>query len=288
MATTVGVGTLATAGCSQLPFVGSGGSYTKWLHEPDEFDANHYTVTVLEPETVINNEDVFDDDYVSSLENQYDGALDVTGVDTDETQQIVSTNVSSVYTGGFAASDVRDELEDNDFDDDDEVGGFTLYANENESRAWAVGSNALIRAFPAANDTALDVVETVVEVSNGEAPRYADEVEAMNVLTSTLSNGFGLFAWTHDAVDNDNPEAGSFENSVGAGISGTLNGDTVNVEYVIAYEDSDDVDQGDLEDWVDAQEDNTFADVDDISYNTSGRAGVISGSMDADDVTMFG
>lgn len=287
VATAAGASVLATAGCSQIPIIGSGSSYTNWLHEPGEFGStDHYSVTMTNLATVFNNEDAFDSDQVDSLEDAYDSQLGPTDVDTDETDEIINTNVSTVYTGGFTASDVTEELEDNDFDDEEELSGFTIYADQNETRAWAVGSNALIQTTAVQGDTATEVAEGVVEVQNGEADRYPDEVEAMGTLTSTLSNGFQVFAQTYEERDNDDPESGSFENSTGIGTSQSFNGDTVNVEYVIAYEDSDDVDEGDLEDFVDAQEDSTFDDVDDISYSSNGPAGVISGTIDTDDVSL--
>jgi hypothetical protein len=290
VASAVGAGALATAGCSSLPIpnpLGGGSAYTNWLHAPDEVgDSEHYSMNVVKPQEIINNEDAFGDDRVSNLEDQYDSRLEQTGVDADQISMAVNTSVTSVYTGNYNADDVTDELDDNDFDDDDEVGGFTIYTAGGDSQAWAVGSGTLIRARAAAGDDASDIAELAIETNNGEADRYLDEVEAMGILTNNLANGFRIFSYTYEELDNDNPEGGQFENSTGLGVSGVRNGETVTVKYVVAYEDSDDVDQGDLEDFVDANEDSTFDDVENISYNTSGRAGIIKGKMPADETDL--
>lgn len=287
VAAALGVGTAATAGCSNLPLVGSGGgAYTNWLHEPGEVtDRDHYSVNVIRPETVVGNEDAFDDSYVDGVEGAYDDMLDPTGLDTDEAREIVNTNVGTVFLGSFQVDDVVADLEDEDFDDDDEVGGFTIYTTDDEGRAWAVSSGALVGTFSRNGEAAPDVAETLIGVSNGEEDRYAEESDAMGVLTGTLSNGFQRFTQTYEASDQDAPESGRFEDSVGLGASLALSGDTVDLEYVVAYEDADDVDQGDLEDWVDGQDEGTFDDVENVSYNTSGQAAIVTGQMDADDLT---
>lgn len=284
------LGALSLTGCSQLPGIGaSGGSYTKWLHEPGELGGgDHYSVSVFKPQQIISNEDVFDEDRVDNMEDNYDDTLDPTGVDADQVGQVINTNSSTIFTGGYPAQEVMEELDDNDFDDEEEVGGFTIYANDDERLAWSVSSNVLIQTWSAGGDTAVETAETVVEVGSGDESRYAEENEGMAILTSNLGNGFALFAYTYEESDTDNPEQANFEHSVGIGVRGKRNGDTVNVKYVVAYEDSDDVDTDDLEDWIDEQEDGTFDDVDDLSTNASGRAGVITGTMDADDVTLFG
>jgi hypothetical protein len=284
-AVTAGVGALSVSGCSQIPFVGSGGSYTKWLHEPGAVtDTDHYSARAFNPQPVFNNEDVFEESYIETLEN-WDDRLDPTGLNVDELNQVVSTNVANVYGGGFSQNDVVEELEDADFDDDDQINGYTIYERNDENQAWTVGSNTLVQTWSSDGETAVDVAETVVEVGSGGEARYVDEVEAMGVLSSNLSNGFQQYVNTYEETDEDDPEAGQFENSIGTGLTAGLNGETVNFDVVIAYEDRDDVDTDDLEDWIDEQEDNLLEDLDDVSYNQSGRAGVVSGAMDADEVT---
>lgn len=289
VAATVGLGTAATAGCSNLPLVGSGGgAYTTWAHEPGEVtDRDHYAVRTIDVETVIANEDVFEDDFVDDVESRYDSRLGPTDLDADDVQQVISTNVGAVYLGNFPVDDVIDELEDEGYDDEDDLAGFEIYENEDESRAWGVSSDALVQAFAQNGEAAESVAETVVETSEGEEDRYVEEVEAMEVLSGTLSAGFQQFAFTYDAEDADDPESGDFEDSIGIAGSSSLNGDVAAVEFVVAFEEPDDVDQGDLEDWVDARSGSTFDDVDDVTYSASGRAGVVSGQMDADDITGF-
>lgn len=290
VAASIGVGAMTSiSGCSQIPIIGSGGggSYTKWLWEPGEFtDQDHYGFYVVRPKTILANEDAFDEEQIDQVEDAYDDVLDPTGVDTDEVDRIVSTNVATGFAGSFDENDVIEELEDNDFDDESETNGFTIYSTSDEMTAFALDLNEILRTIRLSeSETALDVAEELVEVRSGDGSRYNEESEAMDLLTNKLYNGYQISARTHEPTEADNPEETQFENSVGIGVSGKLSGDSVTVKYIVVYEDKDDVDVDDLEDWIEAAEDRdrTAGELDDVKYSSSGRAGIVKGTMDPDE-----
>ncbi|WP_248517401.1 twin-arginine translocation signal domain-containing protein [Salinarchaeum laminariae] len=127
------------------------------------------------------------------------------------------------------------------------------------------------------------VAKSIVDTGAGKETRYADDSEAYAELTSTLTAGTFVSGRTFEETEETAEEMGQFEGAVARGSSVTVNGETSDVEWVITFADADDVDTGDVEDWTEDAEDETFDDVDDISISTSGRSVVISGTMDTDD-----
>jgi hypothetical protein len=73
---------------------------------------------------------------------------------------------------------------------------------------------------------------------------------------------------------------------VADGSTTTIDGETADRTWVVIYESADDVDLDDLADWVDENDGDggTFDDVDDIGYSRNGRAGIVTGTSDTDDL----
>lgn len=128
------------------------------------------------------------------------------------------------------------------------------------------------------------VVEAIVDTYNGEGSWYVDDSEAFSELTSTLTAGTVVSGRTFEETEETAAENGQFEGAVARGSSTTINGETSEVEWVITFDDADDIDTGDVEDWTEDSEDETFDDVDAISVGTSGRSAVVTGTIDTDDI----
>ncbi|GAB3689351.1 hypothetical protein GCM10028857_24580 [Salinarchaeum chitinilyticum] len=128
------------------------------------------------------------------------------------------------------------------------------------------------------------VLQAIVDTYNGNGSRYVDDSEAFAELTSTLTTGTIISGQTFEETEETEEDYGQFEGAVARGQSATVNGETSDVEWVVTFGDADDVDTGDLEDWTESSEVETFDDVDDISISTSGRSAVVTGTMDTDDI----
>lgn len=287
--TAVGAGALASvAGCvDSLPGLGSGGtSYETWLPEPDTVTSgDHSSFWFLDTATFESNEDELDDSMVDTLES-IEQVWQPVGVDWDETSTILLLdNVVPVVEADFETEDVVDDLEDEDFDEDDEYEGYRLF--ERDTRGFAVGNGRLIAIgqFIRSEDP-IDDLEAIIDVNNGEEDRYVDEVEEMSVLVDELGNGTSINGRTLDAPDEPAPEQGVFDEMVAEGHASSINGETADETYVIVYDSEDDVDLDDLEDWVDENDgsDQQFDDLDDIEYTQKGRKGVITGTLDTDEI----
>jgi len=282
---------MAGAGLSGCSVPGTGGSnVSNWLPEPDETgDINHYSTIAFSPSELAANEDELSEEFFDQLESTED-TYDPTGIKFEDVDTTLYVRQNNVLLGGFSQSDVTAELEDNDFEQDDELNGYQLYvpdSNDSSTPCYAVG-DAVIRATPGYNSD-MDSVETaelLIETNSGNVDRYIDDSDAMNNLASQVGTPSIGSMQTSDPTEEDNPENGAFENAVGNGVSLNLNGDTTDLQLLIQYESADDVDTGDLEDWVDETDgsDQLFGDVDGVSTNANGSAGVINGTIDTDDV----
>ncbi|PSP31661.1 hypothetical protein BRC64_09470 [Halobacteriales archaeon QH_10_67_22] len=95
MVATAGVGVLATAGCSQVPVVGSGGSgrpYARWLHAPGELtNTEYYGALVVDAATVFDNLDRFEREYAVNVESAYRPTLESAGVAPAAVDKLVET-----------------------------------------------------------------------------------------------------------------------------------------------------------------------------------------------------
>lgn len=285
----VGAGAMGgLAGCSSIPFVGGDTSWTNWLPEPGTFrNQDHYETYYIEPQAIAEYEDDFDDGY-DSLEDFFSppGALDV---DFDEVERMVLTSTMRVYMGSFTVEDVVDELEDEEFDEEDEYEGYTLYLGPEEGFsqqvAAAVSENTLLYGT-SAEDGPVDGLETLIDTSNGEEDRYVAESEDFATLVDELGGGQFVFGSTHVEAGTDDPENGQFEHQVAVGSQIQVDGETSSRKWVRVFQEADDVDIDDVEDWVDENDGNNeaFDDYDDIAVSQSGRAAVVTGTIDTDDL----
>jgi hypothetical protein len=295
----VGTGALlGLSGClDAVPFVGGGASYRQWMHEPGEMreDGDDYFFTMQKPSQLANNQDSFDGDYYDdNIESDY------TPVDVDfedVTREISFSNVS-VLVGSFDTSDVADALEDEDngeYEEDSTYNGWTLYLQADGSSltdgyalkdGGFLGSPTVVNASGTAEVDADEALELVADTKSGSGSRYVNAEDDANLLTNRLGDATYVYGSLSEETDTDDPENGQFENSTGFGLRQQVNGGTTNVKYLVLYDSQGDVDTGDLEDWVDANEDDgdTFDDIDDVSVNQNGRVGVVSGSLPTDDI----
>jgi hypothetical protein len=283
-AVTAGAGTVAsTAGCSGLnPLGGGGGAYASWLPVPDELgDSDHYSFTYLDMETVESNEDDLDDDSFDpdSIETFWEPL----GFDWEDTSTLLIVSQVTVIEAEFSREDAVSDLEDEDFEEDTDHEGYTIFLGPSESRTFAIGDNTVLLAGGYGVEEPVDQLEVVIDANNGNVDRYGDENEDMSALLDELGGTLDS-GNTMEESDSDNPESGAFENMVAWGRTSTINGETSDRKWVIVYDEEDDVDTGDLEDWVDANSDGEFDGVDDISYNQNGRKGIVTGTSDTDEL----
>jgi len=275
------------AGCSSVPFVGGGGaSFSQWLYAPDAIgDSEHYFFNYTDDQTVRNNEDNFDSDFFDRQESSEDDwPLSQMDVDYDEVTNSLGLGTGGVINGSFNKEDVVDALDDNDFDDeDDDYSGYAIYQKNDQRAVGVTGGQAVYTqaGFSGGDVEVVDAVEAIIDTSNGEEDRYADENEDMQALLNQIGGGTFAFGRTQEEADETNTDRSQFEGQVGFGVDATVNGETTSFTYALVFDDADGAEDADIEDWADDSE--NFEDIDDVSVNQNGRTVVVSGQGDTDE-----
>lgn len=274
-------------GC--LGLGGGGGNYSNWMPEPDAFDLEYYSGVFVNPSQVVSAEDNLSEDFFDTLESLED-TFEATSIDFADFNSMFFFQGLSVSTTGVGNDEIKSELEDEDYDDDD-YEGYTLYESPDDAETpHVIGvGNTLIYARSMGEEDPTEVAEILVDTISGEEPTWTGESEEVSALQQQVGTPtLGTISF-HEATENDNPEGGQFENSIGTGISLNINGETTDFGANIGYEDSDDVDTDDLEEWADSRDGDGefFHDVDDISVSQNGRVGTVSGTIDTDDLSLL-
>lgn len=270
----------STAGC----LGGGSGKFANWMHPPGEFtDVDHYRATYYDISAFVEHEDNIPSDTFDLYEGFVEESVSAVGVDFDEISSMLTTNVSTHYSVEQKKEDLVAELEDNDFDDEDELEGFTTFLGPDEQFAVAVKNKQVVTAEKGENP--LDVVEYAVEAGAGAEDRYVDESEDMKLLTEEVDEGTITYVETQEEADSTDVENGQFDHQVGSGGHFDFEGKTASATRVILFEGKDDVDMDEITEWSEMDgTDEPFDDFDDISVSQSGRLATVTATIDLDDL----
>lgn len=278
----VGV-TGSITGCVGL-LGGGGGQYANWLYEPGTIsDSDHYLFIRLEGTTM----DEYEDELGETADNisNFFVQTQPVDVDLDEMEVYLGFQSSAVVQTTLDRDDIIDDLEDTDFDDETDHAGYTIYANEDETRAAGVDGSDIVFGDESGGEDAVEVVETALDTQNGDEDRYTDENEDFQLLVDELGDGTFVAGRTYEETTETNAAEGNFENEVAAGTSATIDGDTTEVTRIRVFEQADDVDVDAIEEWIDENDNNdeTFDDHENIDVTHDGRAAVITSDVPTED-----
>lgn len=300
------LGTGAVAGCSTVtdavPFIGGGGlgDYQQWLYPADQFDQNADTLAFdgTDQQGIYDNRESFSPNTYRSLEASY-GTLGLTG---RSVSMDLGLPEGRVLAGSYQTSEVAAELEDDtntEYESDGSYAGYELYVPSNQSTARdavALSDSAIVvgqRVEPGFGDdwdaaSATDVVEGIVDTGSGNATRAVDDNDDVSVLVNALNSGTSVNGSTrNDDVSSGraNPESGIFEGQVASGQSWSVDGETTSRQWAFVFDSESDVDTGDLEDWVEANDTGgVFTRTRNEEVSQNGRAGVVAAELDTYDL----
>jgi len=259
------------AGCSSIPFLGGGGgggssTTQNWAYDPGEVvDQDTYTPRYRSISAIRDAEDelpdqVFENEEVR-FEQRYGNPLDVDFDEADWTLRLGRAGVGSVP---HTVEDVVENLEDEfDFDEDDEVDGYTTVVGPNETRGYAVDGSTVL--WVRARD-AVDALEELIATQSGDVDMYVDEDDD--------------FADAITNVDGDVVSAsvgGNQEDVVATGSAATFNGETTTAAGAQVFDERDDVDRERFRELASEQ--------DDLSVGFSGRVVTFERTIDTDEYT---
>jgi len=299
IATAGAAGLVSTAGCSSVPNpFGGSPPYASWLPAPGDLgDADHYRFNYLNMGQIESNEDQFSSD--SFDPSSFEEFWAPLNINWEDTSHITTFGGLFGVSGGIAVEadynqdDAVSTLEGEDFEQDSEYDGYSIMLGGDGQRIYAVDGSAVIITSASgssdggtSSDGSTDRVETIIDAKAGDTDRYGDASDDMSTLTGELGGGTLVSGGTMEAPDEADVENGRFENMVARGSRIEANGDTADAKYAVVYESESDVDTAELEAWVDANDgsDGQFADLNDPSYDSNGRTGVITGTVNTSDI----
>lgn len=182
--------------------------YTQWAYAPDVLDSDHYQFFSLDPISIDEIEDEFDDNTFDQLEG-IEREVEPSGIDFDEMGSFLSLQGHSIFTSSEFESEeeLLDELDDEaDLDDDDEIGDYTVVYDDDDdlNRGAAVNGNTVILTqgnLSRRENNAEDVLEAIIETKAGEEDRYIDENDDFNLLTEKLGQATIVAGRTHEEFE---------------------------------------------------------------------------------------
>ncbi|RXK46462.1 hypothetical protein [Halorientalis pallida] len=299
------MGTGALAGCGAvtdaIPFVGGGGlgDYQQWAYPADQFDqdADSLDFDATNQKEIYDSRKSFYPSTYSSLATNY-GAVGLT--DRSVTMDL-DLPEGRVLTGSYDTAEVVAELEDDastEYESDGSYSGYELYVpadRDTPSQAVAVSDSAIVfgqrvePGFGADWDAvaATDVVEGIIDTKGGSGTRAVNENEDLSTLVNTLNSGTNVSGGTRDEVGSGRAgaETGVFEGQVASGQSWTVDGDTTSRQWVFVFDSEGDVDTGDVDDWIEANDTGgAFTRARNVNVNQNGRTAVVTAEIDTYDL----
>jgi len=267
------------AGCSGIIGGGGGGAASSttraWAYEPSEGPANQpYPTEYHDIGAFLNHEDDLPDDVFDAVDGSFQATfedrMDVDIEDADWRLRFGANRARQVVSANHDAAAAIEELENDGFSEDDDIGDFSTAVGPSERQAAAVDGSTAV--FVAAQDP-IGTLETVIGTQGGGTELYADENED--------------FAAAVDALDGDvlavDPTVGVSEELLATAEAASFGGDRTTVKGAVVYDDGDAFSVDDLEFFADAFRDEG---VEDVETSTDGRVGTIRGKIDTGEYTL--
>lgn len=246
------IGIASTAGCSSLnPFASDDiDDAVEWLPDPDWIDSEleHGSVTITQPAEIADLYDFPGVPGTSSVEVAEASPDDV----GQEIEFTIDTHSIEILLGDFDADWIDSLfLEDDSYDFETDVDGFEIHTEETgfSSSAYAIRDDAYIEVSGSDPE---DIVEDVIDASNGDADRFVESVDAAEILSDNLDLEHELSFQTFDRIEEDNPASGEFTNLTGTGEQAVIEDDTEDVTEVLIFRDDDDASDADIDEYIES------------------------------------
>lgn len=276
-------GAAAIAGCSSITG-GSGGSADagkNWLYEPGTVaDVDHYLALRYAPATVAERGANFDDEVYDAMQAFGSSARALVGFEFASTDAQLAFGKNAVLEAEFESESVVSRLEGEDFESEGAYTEFDVYVGPDQDAAVGIGDETVVVArstgiFGGADD-AESVLQAILDVNAGDAESYVEDTADFETLVDATGDGDVQSVRTHAETDATDTDEGEFRGEVARGIDSTLVDDGVETTFVRVFNEASDIDEGDLQDWVD--ESDTFNDYQSVDISTDGRVAEITGT----------
>lgn len=309
------VGSLSGCSAIQDLIPGGGGglsNYTNWVYEPDNFESDGAGLdnSAFSYKQMLSNEGNLNDfTRLSVLGSSYptlgigpedvamevdlpDGRVITGSFDTDAvTTELTASKVSTPST---PAENMGGNTGSTEYESDSEYNGYEIFVQsepEESPNAIAVGDGTIVEGRRVPNTgnesspvDASDVAEGIIDTGSDGDSRLVDSDDTFSTLTDTLNNGVRVdFELLEDAIGsddggNENIPTADFDGLVASGRADQINGGTTKKQWVYVYDSEGDVNESDVNEWVEANNtgDGLLAKHDNINVNTDGNTATVT------------
>jgi len=288
-ATTVGVA--LSAGCLSTLGIGGGPSYSNWIYAPGTVEQRDHRAAVYMDTTLLEERSSDMGALGEILEDGVDASLEGTGLDIDDTEWAAG-GTGLAYSVDADPAEVRDELDDNGFDEEELDGGYTLHKKNRRGFPLSFGvkegyvlSSGGQGFIGTGASHGADVVEAMVEAEIGETERFREDSEDFSAALDAVNPGLFVALQTRDELDDTDVEDGDFEGVVADGNRIHVpdpEGDEARLKTVHVFDDADDADLDDVEEYV--EDHAADGDLDEVSVTQDGRVVTGTGRADLEDL----
>ncbi|QSW98435.1 hypothetical protein [Haloterrigena alkaliphila] len=242
-------GIASLAGCSNVPVVGSyfegEPDITEWAYDPDELGSSSISADLTDISSVLEEDEVKKGEIRDDVTSNYSGTLKADNVD-------YSLNVghAQILTGSFDGADIVEEME---FSSEDSYEGFDVYVDEededeegNASALIGTDGDYLIKSEPAqyVDFGPREELELLIDTYNDDADRFADTNDDFATIRDEVELGAAVFV---QGQTESSAEEASDDIVVATGATLTIDGEEMNVEYLLLYKSEDGIDIDEIE-----------------------------------------
>jgi len=305
------------SGCSAIqdliPGGGGLGAYTKWTYAPDTFKSDQESLSLgaTSYKSILSNSGKIDEDRRESIVTRNYPDL---GISAEDIALELNLPQGRVITGSFDTDAAKSELTaskastpensfgnsftgSTEYESDGEYEGWEIFVQsepDTSPNAYAIGNGNILEAQYVTNSSndaseveAPDVAEGMIDTGTNGDNRYVDNNDTFSTLTDKLDNGVSLsvnmpqYEVGSEDGANENIPAGNFEGVVATGQSTSINGGTTKVKWVYVYDSEGDVNQGDVDEWIEANNtgEGSLSNYNDLSSSTDGNVATVTGKI---------
>jgi len=258
-------------------------AYRAWLPEPDAVDEDHYYSWYVDYNQLRANESHFDPEVYDRYteDEELFAKSDFSAADADGAVSLTPVNdgdTPAVVTGSFSATDVADSLTENGFEEDRDIGEYTVYRNSSRGEFGVRDGTIVLTGDPNS-----DHLRTLIETQNGEVSRYTEARDDMATLLDRFGPETFVGGDTSDPTTEEeaDPENLDFAGQVGYSFGDAVEGETTTSEVAVLFETAEDIDMGAVSeftgtDWFDAYTE--------ISSVQEGRMVIVTGEVPTDEL----
>lgn len=262
---------------------GSGSTFVRnALYTPDIHDEiDHYGYFYASPGTVADHEDTLSEGFVETFASVED-RFEQLGFDFDSITDIVYYNRGqTAVSATIPVETVRERLDSMGFRRQSTDRGFELFANPGSSSLIGLSEELLLTSRSVGSMSAGDVLETMIDLRDGQTDGYAEEFPPLASVLGALGETTVEVGRGQSPPEVSSVSQGQFEGVVARGMGVALGDSESTVRMAFAFDENVTPDTDGIERWLDENDNmqEPFSALEGIETETEDRTVVVTGAV---------